>query len=414
MSTIQQLREQRKPIAEELHNLVNDFPEDKQWGDDEQNKYNDLVNKVERIDADIERKQKVVNLAAEQHQKRVIDTANNQGISTDEAEFRVLAQKKAFQKWAANGRDGLNEDERKLLAERMNSPRNAMSTGTGSEGGYLTQEEFASSLTEAMKAFGGMRSVSNVIQTETGSDMNFPTSDYTSEEGEIVGENAAVSNADTTFGNKVLNTFKYSSKSIAIPFELLQDSIYDIEAHVERVLSRRLGNITNKHYTIGTNTGQPEGIIPAASVGVTGTTGQTTSVTFDDLLALEHSVDPAYRNGAAFMMHDQSLLKIKQLKDGQNRPLWLPSLVAGAPATINGYDYVINQHMDQMAANAKSIAFGNFSTYVIRDVMQVLFLRMTDSKYAEKGQVGFLAFFRTGGKFTDVGGAVKVYQNSAT
>lgn len=66
-----------------------------------------------------------------------------------------------------------------------------------------------------------------------------------------------------------------------------------------------------------------------------------------------------------------------------------------------------------MAANAKSIMFGDFSKYIVRDVSQMLFFRFTDSAYSRKGQVGFLAFMRCGGRFVDVGGAVKYYQNSA-
>ncbi|MNJ81282.1 Phage capsid family protein [compost metagenome] len=67
-----------------------------------------------------------------------------------------------------------------------------------------------------------------------------------------------------------------------------------------------------------------------------------------------------------------------------------------------------------MAASAKSILFGDFNRYKIRDVMQVLLFRMTDSAYTKKGQVGFLAFLRSGGRLMDVGGALKYYQNSAT
>ena len=67
-----------------------------------------------------------------------------------------------------------------------------------------------------------------------------------------------------------------------------------------------------------------------------------------------------------------------------------------------------------MAANALSVAFGDFGKYIIRDVMQVQLFRMVDSKYTENGQVGFLAFMRSGGNLVDVGGAVKTYKNSAT
>jgi HK97 family phage major capsid protein len=70
--------------------------------------------------------------------------------------------------------------------------------------------------------------------------------------------------------------------------------------------------------------------------------------------------------------------------------------------------------MPVMAANAKSVLFGDFSKYMVRDVMDFTLFRMTDSKYTENGQVGFLAFCRSGANLIDVGGAVKYYQNSAT
>ena len=118
--------------------------------------------------------------------------------------------------------------------------------------------------------------------------------------------------------------------------------------------------------------------------------------------------------GASFMFHDLTLAELKKLKDGQNRPLWLPGIAADQPDNILNRPYVINQDIATMAANAKSVLFGDFSKFIIRDVMAVQLFRMTDSKYTENGQVGFLAFMRSGGRLVDVGGAVKAYQNSAT
>jgi HK97 family phage major capsid protein len=67
-----------------------------------------------------------------------------------------------------------------------------------------------------------------------------------------------------------------------------------------------------------------------------------------------------------------------------------------------------------MAASAKSIAFGDFSFYNIRDVMDVTMFRFEDSAYAKLGQVGFLAWMRSGGNFIDVGGSVKSFVNAAS
>lgn len=67
-----------------------------------------------------------------------------------------------------------------------------------------------------------------------------------------------------------------------------------------------------------------------------------------------------------------------------------------------------------MAANAKSILFGDYKKYKIRDVMDLTLFRMTDSAFTLIGQVGFVAFMRSGGNLVDAGGAVKYYQNAAS
>ncbi|NOR71389.1 MAG: phage major capsid protein, partial [Methylomarinum sp.] len=103
--------------------------------------------------------------------------------------------------------------------------------------------------------------------------------------------------------------------------------------------------------------------------------------------------------------------------DSNGRPIFIPGFAGlGGPVapTILGYAVTINNDMAEMAANAKSILFGDFSHYIVRDVMDMTMYRFTDSAYAKLGQVGFMMLSRHGGTFTDVGGAVKYYQNSAT
>ncbi|MEZ0155252.1 MAG: phage major capsid protein [Candidatus Reddybacter sp.] len=413
--SIQALRETRSAAAKEINDLVNDFPKDQTFGDAEKVKYSALVDTIGNLDADIDRHQKVLDIAASEH-KVITDRAGKEGISTDEANHKNTLDKAAIAAFMRGGMSNLSEDQRSLMAARTAGVSNAMTIGTGAEGGYTGQNEFAPFLVEAMKAFGGMRQVATVIATDSGNQMDWPTADATAETGEIVGENTAVAVGETTFGTKALTVYKYSSKSIALPFELLQDSQIDIESYIRDLLATRLGRITNDHFTTGTGTGQPTGVITAATVGKTAATGQTTNIKYADLIDLEHSVDPSYRGnpGVGFMFNDLTLAEIKKLTDDQNRPLWLPGIAAGEPDRILNRPYTINQSMAVMAANALSVAFGDFGKYIIRDVMSVQLFRMTDSKYTEKGQVGFLAFMRSGGNLIDVGGAVKTYKNSAT
>jgi HK97 family phage major capsid protein len=249
--------------------------------------------------------------------------------------------------------------------------------------------------------------------------MNWPTSDGTTEIGEIVAENAPASLGEITFGSVAVNPFKYSSLRIAIPLELIQDSAIDVVQFVVNRLATRLGRITNLHYTTGDGSSKPFGVTGRAATGKTGATGTATSVTYEDLIDLIHSVNSAYRaRGAQFMLKDLSLAIVRKIKDENGRPIWNPGdsegIAGGTPSTLCGYGYVVNDDMPTMAANAKPIAFGDFSQFVIRDVADSMSIkRFDDSAFALNGQVGFCGWMRTGSNLLDTA-AVKVFVNAAS
>lgn len=404
--SIQAKRERRNALAKETRNLLDKNTGPTAWGKEQQDKYDANITEIERIDDEIAREQKLLDLQAEKEFSEL-------GVSEREA-IAGNPQRLLFNRWLRGGDEALS-------AEDWQSIRNTMSTTTPGEGGHTVPTEVAKSILDVLKAFGGMREACDVIQTSDGRPMNWPTSDGTSEVGELIAENTTATGADPSFGVKSLSVYKFSSKIVAVPFELLQDSAVDMEAFIRGRLATRLGRITNQYFTTGTGTNQPTGIVTASTAGKTGTTGQTLTVIYDDLVDLEHSVDPLYRvasNKVAWMMHDSSLKVIRKIKDTAGRPIFVPSYDAGiarkAPPELLGYPISINQDVAVMAANAKSILFGDFKDYVIRDVMQITLFRFTDSAYAKKGQVGFLAWMRSGGNYVQVGAGVKHYANSAT
>jgi HK97 family phage major capsid protein len=184
---------------------------------------------------------------------------------------------------------------------------------------------------------------------------------------------------------------------VRLSVQLLQDAAFDIESWLIKALATRIGRVTNRHFTIGNGTTQPEGIVTAAGAGVL---DASLTIDYADLIALEHSVDDAYRANAEWMFHDTTLLTLKQMKAVEDgRPLWLPGLAVNAPDTILGYPYVINQAMPEAAAEEKGILFGDFSYYFIRDVMADTRILRLEERFAEYLQVGFLMFFRTDGLF---------------
>lgn len=410
MKTIQNLREQRAQLSAETRNLCEQNP-GATWNAEHQATYDRNMADIERISGEIDRLERVAALDVERSARDAGITIHDRVGPQDQLSNSI---RQITAKWMRGGDNALSPEDWATV-------RNTMSTTTPAEGGYTVQTEVAQELIRGMKAFGGMREASTVFSTGQGNPMSWPTCDDTGNTGELIGENTTATAQDAAFNTVGLNTYKFSSKVVAVPIELLQDSEIDVEALVLSLLSERLARVTNTYFTTGTGTSQPRGIVTAAAAGKVGTTGQTLTVTYDDLVDLEHSVDPAYRNlpGAGFMMNDASLKVIRKIKDTEGRPIFVPGYETGnpggAPGTLLNRPVFINQDMAVMAANAKSILFGALKNYRIRDVMAATLFRFTDSAYTKLGQVGFLGWSRHGGNLADISGStVKYYQNSAT
>ena len=403
--SIQNLREQRAAKAKSLSEIVSKAD----WKPEvDQPIYDAGMLEIDAIDAQIKRVNDVnAKVAEDALKENVIVAAERIGKDKKSRDNELYA------KWLRGGDNAINSEDWSYI-------RNTMSTTTTTEGGYTVQSNVAATLIDALKEYGGMRATSTILQTAQGNPLSFPTSDGTSEVGEWIAQNVTATGADPSFGTVALNVFKASSKIVAVPYELLQDSTIDIEAFVAGRLAARLGRITNTGYTVGTGSGQPNGIVTAASTGVTAanSSSQVTAITYDSIIDLIHSVDPAYRaRRCTFMMNDASVKVIRKVKDGQSRPLFVPGyevgVPGGAPDTLCGHPIVVNQDVAVMAASAKSVVFGDLASYYIRDAMEVTLFRFTDSAYTKLGQVGFLGWMRTGGNLLDTA-AVKLFVNAAS
>lgn len=380
------------------------------WSKEDQAAFDGHMDEAERVSNQIAAHEKMIERDREDNFK---DAEKDTGAPKSEAE-------KAFNIF-------LRKSFKDMSVEEALAIRNVMSTTTGSQGGFTVQSTVAAQLIDFAKAYSYMRRVAGNLRTAAGEALSYPTSDGTSEEGEWIAQNVTATDSDPVFGTVGLNVFKVSSKVVAVPIELLMDSTIDIQAMVMKRLGQRIGRTSNKGYTTGTGTGQPTGMLTAASAGKVGATGQTLTITYDDLVDLVDSLDAAYlgdsgtdedMGGAVGFQMSQTMRRtIRKLKDTTGRPLWTPGYEGGitqrAPDLLMGYPVYLNNDMPVPAANAESLAFGAFGNYMIRDAMDVTMFRFDDSAYTKLGQVGFLAWARTGGNLIDVN-SVKTYTHSAT
>ena len=284
----------------------------------------------------------------------------------------------------------------------------AVQTVTTTAGGYAIPEGFRADILNAMKAFGGMYAVSQIFKTPSGNDIQWPLIDDTSNSAYQVDINTDpaddADNAALTFSQQTMKAWKWTSGLIRVPIELIQDAALSevFATFVSNKLKERMWRGLNAAWTTGAGTTTIEGVaVGATSSGVTMT---ASAITKDNFYDIEAALDPAYYRNARWMMNNSTLSALKKLSfgDSDDRPLWQPSVRDGSPDTILGYPYTINQDVADIGASAKSILFGDFKNYVIREVADWRMIRLNE-RYAETDQVGFSLFARYDGFVADAG-----------
>jgi HK97 family phage major capsid protein len=349
-------------------------------------KFEQIMTDVDKLKADIDRAERAEKLDAELRQttRPPLDAVGSNGEGRNgksAAEHRA-----AFDKFVRTG----DASELRTYAPMSDA----------AQGAYLVPQGFQYELEQALKQYGGMFSVARILPTPTGNALLWPTSNDTAVLGEQIAENTAVSQANPSLSSIQLLAWKWSTKMVNVSNELLQDSAFDVDAYLRELFVARLGRILNQRFTLGVGTTEPMGITVAATAGPTATTSGV--VSYDDLVELEHSVDPAYRQGAKFMLNDSTLKAIKKLKDAQGHPLWNPGFASKSPDTILGYEYVVNQDMPVIGTGNRQLLFGALNKYLIRQVKELSILRLNE-RYADLYQTAFIGFARFDGALIDAG-----------
>lgn len=409
-TTLRDLQEKRAQTWERMKEIRDRAGEDGLLGAEDEAAWDAAEADLERFSKQIEREER----AAGYTELDKVDRKTVESPLTPEQQEATAADtyRDAFDSFVRFGINELTAEHRDALRGGFVSGQElrAQGVGTNSAGGYLAPAAWRDRVVEAIDSIANMAQIADVLQTASGETLNWPTEDDTANEGAILAENTQVTEQDMAWGTASVGAYMYTSKLVRISLQLLQDADYDAEARVSRALGRRIGRVQNRHFTVGTGTAQPQGVVTGGTVGVTA--ASTTGITFDELIDLEMSVNEIYRNNGRFLLSDAALTALRKVKDTTNAYIWQPSTQAGVPSLLLGRPYTINNSVPAPAAAAKSVAFGDFREgYLIRRVNEVQLLRLAE-RYADYLQVGFLAFHRADGK-TQNAGAYRILQQAA-
>lgn len=319
----------------------------------------------------------------------------------------------AFAKWARESRTGdyfdlkpsaVGAERRAQLAVTENRAMSA-SNGLGKDGVYGQLWEFAVQTSQILQA--GV----DIINTSDGNTLPIPAVT-----AHATGSSAAAS-APITASDAVLTTTDLAVTKdgyiTLVPSELLQDASFDLEGYIARAAGRELGlRIAARAEAAAIAGFTASGATVATGNLVNGATG---SVAFSDaIIDLFHSVNPAYRNTASFVMADPTLGLVRKVKDGSGQYVWERSLVPGNPITVDNKPVYAGLSFDAtyITAAKKLIYFGDWSALKVRIAGGLRFERSNDYAFGND-QVAFRAIVRSGAVAVDVN-AVKFLVTTAS
>lgn len=431
MSKVKELKAKAAKVADEIRKKADEanadgFKETAEWREafDKMNgEYNELRSRIDILER--------ADSLAPQDEKRNLDSIRHPAIRQQMSDAQAAHEVRslALSGWLKAPRNLASDDEIRAMQELRIDPRGAfeinvqptlearslqriyheghpagferraMSAVTGAGGGYTVAEGFVPRLEVALLQFGPMLAVSEILRTASGEALPWPTIDDTSNEAEEAAELADANQEDIAFGRLVLNAYKYSSKFVEVPVELLQDSALDVQGIVGQMLGERLGRILNTRFTTADGSSKPNGVHNAATAASAAATSTTVA---DQLIDLIHSVESAYRLNGRFMAADLTIAEVRKLKDSDGNYLWQSGIQAGRPDSLLGYPISVNNDLSAPSGSPLTapVLFGDFSKYKVRMVQGIRLERDRDIK---RDSEIFIAYVRADGDLLDAG-----------
>lgn len=405
MESIKELKEQKQDISEQLDGIKETVESDNRvMTTEEISQWDELSDNLKSLNENIETQERFLSSPKAEDKPQVVRLSSRKPRNNDAA-FRAWALTQANRKEYVSA-EWQSEAQRQGVAldqPLTGSIRWDQTVGTDTAGGLSVNEEVVAGVVRKLKAYGGMVSTCHSFSTSYASPLKKVVHDSTSFKAQKTAELGTIQNTNQAISKVTFGATEYTSGVYEISHMLLRDSAYNIVGEFQSAVAESFSRAFNDVLTNGTAADEPQGLEGAVSTGVTG------AISHDNMLALMHSIDPAYRrsNRCAWMMNDATLLALKlSLKDADGRPLYNTSVnsnvVVPAAGSVEGFPVVVNQDM-----SADTIMFGDYSKYEIRFVGG-LSVRVLNELFALTNGIGIVGHQAIDGRLVDTGAIKKL------
>jgi HK97 family phage major capsid protein len=457
---IKSLKEKRRNVFDGMEAILEKCrTEDREATDSERTEFDAREAEFVKLTADIERMERQEARSAAR-----TEVAETRGVSRDEHDTEEKRYERAYVNWFKRGLMGLDGEQRTTLdsGHGLSTAPNSSGISAGSvgyNGGYLVPQGYWHNLQIALKEYGGILQYCNILTTDSGNPMPWPTVDPTGVVGSYLTEQNQLgfggdsNGTDYQFGQGMLNAWTIVSGVILASLQLIEDSAFNVDSFVSDRIGEAIGRKIGAELHSGTGStaflGVETALVAKGRGSTYGTggiyksgTATTFSATaggnaftlqggtsaqaklanaligFDDIEGMKITVDPAYRNSGRcrWVMNDATGAMLRTITDAYGHPLWQPSVQPGMPDMISGFPVTIDQNTSSVSTSASTaggLLFGDFQTaMIVRQVNGAHTMRLTE-RYADYLQVGYLGYVRADARSNDLRAAA-YYSTNAT
>lgn len=251
--------------------------------------------------------------------------------------------------------------------------RRDITLGAGSAGKTAPPSTMVGRLYEELLNESNIFGASTILTTASGEPLDFPVIKAASDSIDAkvlaadaslpVSEGVALPELDPVFNKVTITPAKYGVV-LQVSSELAQDTVVDLEGYIAKASARGIINNASKDMVATAVAGATTASVAWANFAAISTTGTG----YTNLVDLAYSVNPQYRSNASWLVNDAFVKNVRKLMDSQNRPVWEPSVIAGQPDTILGFQVVSDPNMPTSGAAAKVAVFGDLTAHTIRQV----------------------------------------------
>lgn len=375
--TLAELLAQRDSASKAYRDLVLGLQKEQKFpGADERAKMDAIVADIERLDGDIreaqgELEKRMSEMDTALQNMRIGDRGGDGGGDS------IPADEKAFRDW-------LSTNDEKLLAESR-----AMTTGTGSTGGYLVPDKFHKELKEYQADLCPIYELAT--KSDWDGDAVFPlVSGFGTTE--LVAEGSNASGTTPTIGQKNLTGYQFIYM-VDVPWTLLRKSAFNIEAKLPKWWGKSNAGKMEDYFAEGTGSAQPKGLAAAATTGED--TAANSAIAGDDVVNWFFKLKAAYRKRATWLFADSTIAMIRKIKNpvttsGALQYIWMPGL-GGQPETLMGKPIKASDGFSAFTAGAACGVFGDISEYQIVEFGKPALIQdgVSRANYAQTRMVGY-------------------------